>query len=145
MTTNDLVRGVRGPDIGPFCSIRGPGRGAEAESGRSRLHRPVHGRLSLHMNRTNGRHAPPTGLLWGLADVATYVGCADATALTKMVGFPPALKLPGVRGARWLPADVTAFFASLTSSTVRIEQDTEDRPALRPIAAAEMRDRVRGA
>jgi hypothetical protein len=145
MNTNALVRGSRGPGIGPLWSISGPGRGAEAESGRSRLHRSTRVRLSLRMNRTNGRQAPSIGLLWGLPDVAAYVGCADATALTKMAGFPPALKLPGVRGSRWFPTDVTAFFESLTSSAVSSKQDDENRPTLRPIIAAEMRDRVRGA
>jgi hypothetical protein len=97
------------------------------------------------MTKTTERHAPPTGLLWGLAHVAAYVGCADATPLTRMAGFPPPMTLPGVRGPRWCPDQVIAYFASLAGGAVVVEDASAGRPALRPIAADEMRNRVRSA
>lgn len=80
----------------------------------SRLHRLHGSRRSPCMTDTTAHHDPVPTRLWGLDDLAAYIGCSDARPTTRLPGFPPELLLPGVRGPRWHGPSVTEFFASLS-------------------------------
>ena len=68
------------------------------------------------MDDNTTRHDASPTRLWGLDDLATYIGCSDARPTTRLAGFPPELTLPGVRGPRWHGPAVIEFFASLAAS-----------------------------
>jgi hypothetical protein len=86
------------------------------------------------MSDTTCCHCTPR--LWGLSDLAAYIGCSDAGAVTRLSGFPPAWTLPGVRGPRWHPANVTAFFASPPRSSAPDETDDAEPLRLPRISVA---------
>jgi len=71
------------------------------------------------MDDNTTRHDASPTRLWGLDDLATYIGCSDARPTTRLAGFPPELTLPGVRGPRWHGPAVIEFFASLAASDTK--------------------------
>ena len=61
------------------------------------------------------------GRLWAIDDIAAYAVGVDASELIKMVGFPPGMKLPGIRGLRWCPPAVMTFFERLSAGDVAVD------------------------
>ncbi len=71
----------------------------------------------VHMPTTpNNSSGPSTDRLWTLADISAFLRCSDATAVTRLPGFPAKLDLPGVAGYRWVGACVIEYFTKLTAA-----------------------------